>query len=313
MGRFRTLFLEPAQQRRWSKVLFHVSQVLHSNTGGRYDLAALRIARSVKRPLELPPSSIMSADEIARYVEELVDRGWSILDRRLTNDEIRSLWKFALTTPCYTGSDPTKLQILDANCLSEMNGRWAWRASDILRQTVVTELLRDTAFHSIAQKYIGCRPLLTNVTLWFDAGAEETAAFQYHYDNDGPKFVKFFFFLSDLEEAGGAHYYIQRSHMHVKPRGFGRSTVHSDAEIWERFGRENEMCFAGKAGTILVEDTKGFHKGSSPSPGRYRLILQFQFSALDIPHIEEEETDWRRISMPELPAGVRQIMQKFVV
>jgi hypothetical protein len=43
------------------------------------------------------------------------------------------------------------------------------------------------------------------------------------------------------------------------------------------YGQKAEVTFAAPRGTIIVEDTRGLHKGN-PVSGNSRLILQLQFS-----------------------------------
>ena len=51
----------------------------------------------------------------------------------------------------------------------------------------------------------------------------------------------------------------------------------SDEEVLGHYGAARQVEFAAPRGTIIVEDTRGLHKGKAVS-GRSRLILQLQFS-----------------------------------
>lgn len=45
----------------------------------------------------------------------------------------------------------------------------------------------------------------------------------------------------------------------------------------KNFGEQNIMRFVGKRGTILIVDTRGFHKGEKLINGK-RLLFQIEFS-----------------------------------
>ena len=51
----------------------------------------------------------------------------------------------------------------------------------------------------------------------------------------------------------------------------------SDDEVHGHYGTAREVEFVAPRGTVIVEDTRGLHKGKAVS-GSSRLILQLQFS-----------------------------------
>jgi len=166
--------------------------------------------------------------------------------------------------------------------------------------------------HHIAQDYLGCRPILTYVTLWLNPPYQGAYnAHVYHYDNDGPSFLKFFVYLSDID-ADSAHTFIQGTHGRRKPAQFARSGVYDRDQLLSFYGSENEVALIGPAGMILAEDTAGFHKGTTPSKG-YRLLLQLQFTSLDHPQEEEFVGGIAKVQLNKLDPGIRRIANKFFV
>ena len=75
-------------------------------------------------------------------------------------------------------------------------------------------------------------------------------------------------------------------------------------------GADNEMVFEGPAGSIVAEDTAGFHRGTTLKRD-YRLLMQFQFSLIDIPHDEDLAGLTRPTSAPGLNSGIASIARKF--
>jgi hypothetical protein len=187
-----------------------------------------------------------------------------------------------------------------------VHGRYIWRMSELLRVPAVLRLMYGT-LHRLAQEYIGCAPILTSVTLWLETASDAKVGSQrYHYDNDGPSFLKFFVYLNDIDSEAGAHTFIQGSHRHRKPRPFDRTGF-----LWSRrfFGPQNEIVFKGPAGMILAEDTAGFHKGTKPK--QYRLLMQMQYATLDVPHEEEFAGLVQKMNGKNLHADIRLIGRKF--
>jgi len=175
----------------------------------------------------------------------------------------------------------------------------------------VQRLIKDGAMYRIGQDYLGCRPILTSIVLWLDPPHDKPMnAHQYHYDNDGPAFLKFFVFITDID-GSCAHSFIQGTHGHRKPPQFGRSGIYDRDALLQFYGGENEKVFTGPAGMILAEDTAGFHKGTTPSKG-YRMLLQFQFTSLDHPLEEEFVCGVDKVRIEGVDRGIRRIASKFV-
>jgi len=57
-------------------------------------------------------------------------------------------------------------------------------------------------------------------------------------------------------------------------RGYVRLT---DEEVFDHYGKKRCIQVTAPRGSIIIEDTRGLHKGSNVS-GSPRLILQLQFS-----------------------------------
>lgn len=302
--------IEPLRKRSSALFFLQLVQLLNDRTGGRYD-PAIQSAFSKLRPkVPLPNSRLMDDSDIASCVSSLHSRGWNILRQRLPDADVAELRQFAFSTPAYADSPTGRIVITEYN-IPYAHGRYMWRISDLIRVPAVQRLITEGAFARIAQDYIGCEPLLTSVTLWLDPVFDKVhAAHVYHYDNDGPTFLKFFIYLSDVEGDSGAHSFIQGSHPHRKPPLFGRAGPQPRETLLEYYGAENEMVFSGPAGLILAEDTAGFHKGTTPIQG-YRLLLQLQYAAMDIPHDEEFALGIERVRLKDVDPALKRIARKF--
>ena len=309
-GAIRHFIAEPLANRSPRLFLFRVAQILHERTRGRADRVFIRILSMFRQPAALPPSALIAAEEIERAVADLRARGWWLMPRHLAAEDIAEIRRFAFSTPAFATRFDERITIDEAQPPQD-HSRYEWRMSELIKLPAVQRLLRDGAFHQIAQSYIGCRPILTSVTLWLDPVFDGPApAHVYHFDNDGPGFLKFFIYLSDVDAESGAHTYIQGSHSHHKPEAFHVSQRYERDDLRRYYGADNEIVFAAPAGTILVEDTTGFHRGMDPIHG-YRLLLQLQYSAIDIPHAEEFFSRVPKVEIPGLAPGIAAIAHKF--
>lgn len=79
-------------------------------------------------------------------------------------------------------------------------------------------MITDMNFFAIAQEYLACKPIHDLVLMWWSAPhsnkASSEAAQLYHFDMDHLKFLKFFIYLTDVDEHNGPHCYVRKSHIH---------------------------------------------------------------------------------------------------
>ncbi len=304
------LAIEPAQKRSPALSLFRMMQILHERASGGWDHLLQRLGAVVKPKAKLPPSRLTDGAAIAATVNALNRRGWDILPWKLGAQDIAEIRRFAFSTPAY-GANPFDRVLIDEAHIPHGRGRYEWLISDLIRLPAVQNLVADGALHRIAQDYFGCRPILTSVTLWLDPVFDgQFSAHVYHYDNDGPRFLKFFIYLTDVDADSGAHTYIQGSHDHVKPKKFHLSRRYERDELLTHYGPENEIVFAAPAGTILAEDTAGFHKGMDPHRD-YRLLMQLVYGVFDIPHAEEFSCGIDKARIAGLDPAIKPIVRKF--
>jgi hypothetical protein len=109
---------------------------------------------------------------------------------------------------------------------------------------------------------------------------DSDAAQLYHFDLDRPKWLKVFVYVTDVSESQGPHCFIEGSHKSGSlPRSFLRSAYSrlTDEAVFAHFGKSRERKFVATRGTVIIEDTRGLHKGEHVKNGD-RLIFQMQYS-----------------------------------
>jgi len=160
-----------------------------------------------------------------------------------------------------------------------------YEENTILEEVIVQNLMIDKNITEIAQKYFGSMPILSAANLWWSTSvklvADKESAQYYHFDMDTPKWLKFFIYITDVEKKNGPHTFVKGSHLQsgipLSIRNMGYSRI--DDDIINKFFDNSELIeFAGKKGTLIIEDTRGLHKGKNLEEGD-RLILQFEFTS----------------------------------
>src|SRR5262245_37450994 len=197
MGMLQYLVTEPMQHGRPALGWYRFWQILHDRTNGALDASYVRAARLWRPAVRLPASPMLPAHASARLMPLLRREGFAALPVTLSGADIAAIKAFAFSTPARGHALDTEVHLSESD-IPRHEGRYTWRANDVIRQPVVRRLILDGPFCAIAQDYLGCRPTLVTVSLWLNPPFKGYGANDYHYDNDGPGFLKFFILLTDM-------------------------------------------------------------------------------------------------------------------
>ena len=302
---------EPVKYRRPGLAWYRLWQLVHDRTNGALAEPYLRLSRLWRPPVGLPPAATLAGKERDGVTALLKRDGFALLPDGLSSADIAALKQFAFSTPAY-GIDPAKPVHIRETDVPHAEGRYTWRTQDVIGHPVVRRLVTEGPYCAIAQDYLGCRPTLVAVTLWVNPPFKGYGANEYHYDNDGPAFLKYFILLTDMDIGTGAHYFIKGSHTRRKPAQIARSRLYEADELFRHYDRIQEHVAGGCAGTIFAEDTLGFHRGSDITSD-YRLLLQLEFAVIDTPQVEELKNPIVPEEVPGLDPGIASMTRKFYV
>lgn len=148
----------------------------------------------------------------------------------------------------------------------------------------VCDVVFDEEIIQLASAYFGCLPTLNNVQVRRSKatsipesqlpGNGQTTLF--HCDKDSPRFIKFFFYLDDVELDNGPFTYVESSHL--KKFSNWRSKYRRSAEeIASFYGEEKIKYLTGNVGDLIMANTNGFHRGKKVTEGE-RLLLTAYYS-----------------------------------
>lgn len=216
-----------------------------------------------------------------RAVRALMVDGFAVFERALPLEACNRLLDFALGARSRVRGQPGERHYVRGH---PEGVRYDFFPEDVINQPDVQKLMCDPFLLRVAQRYLGAVPVADVTTMWwhtaFSDQPDEDAAQFYHFDLDRPKWLKVFCYLTDVGAENGPHCFVRGSHRngaipwHLRSKGYARL---GDQEVEETFGRERIQTFTAPTGTILLEDTRGLHKGMHVQAGD-RLMLQLQFS-----------------------------------
>jgi len=126
--------------------------------------------------------------------------------------------------------------------------------------------------HAIACAYLGTLCRLVQVDLWCNVPTQGPSLYsqRWHRDPDDKRILKLFLYLRDVNEGNGPLNYIPKTQNGGRFSSTYRQTMHTsiypgDAEVAERFSKEQVKVITGRAGTLVLCDTTGLHRGGHPT------------------------------------------------
>ena len=262
-------------------------------TGGRSNDLLSRLIGMIRRPYLFDHAAgflgdLSTPNARQPILSQLRSRGFHVFEKRLPPEQCDRLLNFALTNSCKARvmDDGTTERVVEGAYPRGVPqaARYDFDTQDLLANDDVQSLLADLSFATLAQDYLGSRPTVDVVSMWWHTAYAKTpdsqAAQYFHFDMDRPKWLKFFIYLTDVETDNGPHTFVAGSHKtnsipeNLLSKGYSRLL---DEEVAEVFDKSDFLEFTAPRGTIIAEDTRGLHKGKHVHTGD-RLVLQVQFS-----------------------------------
>lgn len=141
-----------------------------------------------------------------------------------------------------------------------------WDAA-FLRFALDERILGIVAAHFGFRPVLGaCMALRTPVSR-----LQATDSSAWHRDSDATFLGKAFLYLNDVDRETARFAYATGTHRERHAQWDGKHRLSDDA-FAEHVGRERWVDFTGPAGTVILADTRGFHKGV-PATKRHRDIF----------------------------------------
>ncbi len=148
----------------------------------------------------------------------------------------------------------------------------------VVEQELTLDLAQDIDILRIAAEYLEAPPVLNHPESWFSfpvKNVQKESAKNWHWDCDGIKWIKVFVYINNVDVTNGPHAFVEKSHMNWKVND--KSTRVTEDQILSAYGQKAIKSFTAVRGTVIFEDTRGFHRGT-PLLAGHRLVLQLQFN-----------------------------------
>jgi len=125
----------------------------------------------------------------------------------------------------------------------------------------------------IAASYFNCKCVIDSVDVWwsFPSVMNPFEAENFHRDRDSSEFLKWFVYLTDVDDFSGPHEYALSS---LDSDIYTKGGRYLDEQIYKYFKTKK---FYGLKGTNFLENTYGLHRGHKPQK-KERLLLQVRYS-----------------------------------
>jgi hypothetical protein len=219
--------------------------------------------------------------QLKSSIRELDEKGYVVFENAMDSATCEMLLQFSLSQAANLRGHSAQKIYSRAQPLAV---RYDYSTKDLIENELVQTIMLDESILSLSAAYLRAQPILDLVAMWwhthFQKEPDADAAQFFHFDMDRIKWLKFFFYVTDVRSENGPHCFIsgtQRTGAIPKSllnKGYARL---SDEELKTHYGSQQFIEFTGKAGTIIAEDTRGFHKGKVVESGD-RLVFQLQFS-----------------------------------
>lgn len=259
-------------------------------TNGRFNDSVSRLISSKKKKYNDVISTgvlgNLSPEHVRQIAEELEQNGMYIFENILDGNTVKAIEEFARKEPVsYLMVDKTndigysKDKII-VDTENPVSPRYQFGFDQIMKCKELESLVFDQSLLAVAQEYLKCSPVLDLVAFWwslpYQGKGKSEAAQMYHFDMDRIKFIKFFFYVTDVDTDTGPHCYVKGSHKRL-PSSLLKDGRIEDAEIEKVFSKNNMIEICGRKGTIMAVDTRGLHKGKPLNRG-YRLLFQIEMA-----------------------------------
>ncbi len=202
--------------------------------------------------------------------------------------------RFARATPCF-GSLNRSLEFLPAEHSAAVQrfhrpilvGHYFYRIEDCPALVSVRD---DPLLHAIAANYLGGTSRVISTRLWWSFSATDATDLDWglasqeklHFDLDDWRALKFFFYLTPVDDDAGPHVYIRKSHTRRLLRHQLTLLVgNPNDQVLSAYGEENRTTVLGGAGFGFGVDPFGFHMGTAVR-GEPRLMLEIGFGVSSV-------------------------------
>ena len=211
-----------------------------------------------------------------RALAVLHDQGLLRLDDLCSPEQAQALYDELKDVPCHDPYRP-ELGVFRGDTMPAQTHVAHLQRGPLIRSKLAMDLANHPRLLALVGGWMQAKPTAL-VSAWWSsaAGGEAEQAEFFHRDKDDWRFIKLFVYLTDVTDDTGPHVYIPTSHRH-RGLAFRQQRRYSDEEVAAVFDPAATVVLTGRAGTAVLENTFGLHKGLPVKSG-VRLMFQVTYS-----------------------------------
>lgn len=156
--------------------------------------------------------------------------------------------------------------LADVRLLKKNDANMKMVSNPLLNLPSAVDITFDDLLADIATSYFRCVPGVGTVNMRqsFVNDLPPVETMLWHSDKNAFRFLKFFFYLNDVDVDGGPFTYMEGSHKR-KFAGWLDKYRWSHDEIVERYGEQRLRYLTARVGDVVIANTTGFHRGTKPA------------------------------------------------
>ena len=236
-------------------------------------------------PVNLQSSNFRNVNnqEIVHSLCSLYNEGYAVWPEPLKNITIKELSDIQwMDTRWHLIQDEEQTTVFNG-CIRDCQRPFIKASTNLdISNESISLIANDQKLKTVIDSYLGNKSTLQSANLWITRPSERNkasseAAQMFHYDLDTFKWLKVFIYLSDVDKNSGAHCALPGTHIPGTKHPNLTAKLYSrikDDEL-DYYHNEKPVIFSGKAGTIIIGDTKSYHKGLPTNKGERMLIQLF--------------------------------------
>lgn len=255
------------------KIVFYAQRTVKS-----YKLRAIikNVQNQKKGKLNINGNSkLVNEDNESILASELSINGYAELNNLVNENSLNEILTYSSKLNLF---DPFHLELgnFHLDSIPSQTHVANFQRQDLLKFPAIMNIANDPGILRIVQEFLGCKPTISNINMWWSKTGKEQAkdAQLFHRDVDDIKFCKLFIYLTDVGPNDGPHTYVKGS---SSTNILTKIRRYQDEEIIAAFGENSIINFTRAKGSCFLVDTYGFHKGTLPVEND-RLLLQVQYS-----------------------------------
>lgn len=205
----------------------------------------------------IPSVEKYHTDEDEAFLKE---NGYLVIKNFLSREEVNQVKSITENLPGYNSHVPVYSdQVPRVYDKDYPFNTLSYTSDNFYKNPLIIDKMKDPKILSLAQSYIGCFPTIYSLNCWWHKCTNQNYGTQYnHRDYDDFRFLAFFIYLTDIDASNGPHVF------------YPKTQNGDDAG-------EKKMIL-GRAGTAVLADTYGIHRGQPLLRGD-RLLLWWRYGS----------------------------------